>query len=114
MRWLAMCTFFYVDGFNLYYVALKGAPWNQLLASIRNGFHLGRFGKQLSGEPPYAPIRSPVFAEGKGVITAILIGGYAWMAADEFDAPFSDGDRELLANVERLTPIIPFGDDTGP
>ena len=36
------------------------------------------------------------------------------MAADEFDAPFSDGDRELQANFERLPAVIPFGDDTGP
>ena len=76
-----MCTFFYVDGFNLYYVALKGAPWNQLLASIRNGFHLDRFGKQLPREPPHAPIQSPVFSERKGVITVIPFGGYGCMGS---------------------------------
>ena len=109
-----MRTFLYVDGFNLCYAALKGTPWNELLASIRNGFHLDRFGKQLPGEPSYAPIRSPVFSERKGVITVILIGGYAWMAADEFDAPFSDRDSEALATFGCLAAVIPFGDDTGP
>ena len=43
-----------------------------------------------------------MFSERNGVLTVILIGGYAWMAADEFDAPFSDRDREALATFERL------------
>ena len=46
--------------------------------------------------------------------TAILIGRYAWIAADEFDSPFGDGDRELQATFERLPAVIPFGDDTRP
>ena len=74
----------------------------ELLESIWNGFHLHRFGEQPPGEPPYTPIRIPVFSECDGVTTVILIGGYAWMAADEFDAPFSDRDREALATFERL------------
>ena len=74
----------------------------ELLESIWNGFHLHRFGEQPPGEPPYTPIRIPVFSERDGVLTVILIGGYAWMAADEFDAPFSDRDREALATFERL------------
>ena len=74
----------------------------ELLESIWSGFHLHRFGEQPPGEPPYTPIRIPVFSERDGVITVILIGGYAWMAADEFDAPFSDRDREALATFERL------------
>ena len=36
------------------------------------------------------------------------------MAADEFDAPFGDRDREALAAFGRLAAVIPFGDDTGP
>ena len=36
------------------------------------------------------------------------------MAADEFDAPFGDRDREVLATFGRLAAVIPFGDDTGP
>ena len=74
----------------------------ELLESIWNGFHLHRFGEQPPGEPPYTAVRIPVFSERDGVITVILIGGYAWMAADEFDAPFSDRDREALATFERL------------
>ena len=74
----------------------------ELLESIWNGFHLHRFSEQPPGEPPYTPIRIPVFSERDGVLTVILIGGYAWMAADEFDAPFSDRDREALATFERL------------
>ena len=74
----------------------------ELLESIWNGFHLHRFGEQPPGEPPYTPIRIPVFSERDGVTTVILIGGYAWMAADEFDAPFSDRDREALTTFERL------------
>ena len=74
----------------------------ELLESIWNGVHLHRFGEQPPGEPPYTPIRIPVFSERDGVITMILIGGYAWMAADEFDAPFSNRDRETLATFERL------------
>ena len=73
----------------------------ELLESTWNGFHLHRFGEQPVGEPPYTPIRIPVFSERDGVLTVILIGGYAWMAADEFDAPFSDRDREALATFER-------------
>ena len=42
-----------------------------------------------------------MFSERDRVTTVILIGGYAWMAADEFDAPFSDLDREALATFER-------------
>ena len=75
---------------------------HELLESIWNGFHLHRFGEQPPGEPSYTPIRIPVFSERDGVLTVILIGGYAWMAADEFDAPFSDRDREALATFERL------------
>ena len=36
------------------------------------------------------------------------------MAADEFDAPFGDRDREALATFGCLAAVIPFGDDTGP
>ena len=43
-----------------------------------------------------------MFSERDSVTTVILIGGYAWVAADEFDAPFSDRDREALATFERL------------
>ena len=74
----------------------------ELLESIWNGLHLHRFGEQPPGEPPYTSIRIPVFSERDGVTTVILIGGYEWMAADEFDAPFSDRDREALATFERL------------
>lgn len=74
----------------------------ELLESLWTGFHLHRFGEQPPGEPPYTPIRIPVFSECDGVTTVILIGGYAWMAADEFDAPFSDRDRETLTTFERL------------
>ena len=55
-----------------------------------------------------------MFSEREGVITVILIGDYAWMAADEFDAPFSDRDSEALATFACLAAVIPFGDDTGP
>ena len=73
-----------------------------LLESIWNGFHLRRFGEQPPGEPLHTPIRIPVFSERDSVTTVILIGGYAWMVADEFDAPFSDRDREVLVTFERL------------
>ena len=72
------------------------------LESIWNGFHLRRFGEQPPGEPLHTPIRIPVFSERDSVTTVILIGGYAWMVADEFDAPFSDRDREVLGTFERL------------
>ena len=75
---------------------------SELLESIWNGFHLHRFGEQPPGEPPYTPIRIPVFSERDSVTTVILIGGYAWIVADEFDAPFSDRDREVLVTFERF------------
>ena len=60
----------------------------ELLESLWAGFHLHRFGEQPPGEPPYTPVRIPVFSECGGVTTVVLIGGYAWMAADEYDAPY--------------------------
>ena len=74
----------------------------ELLESIWNGFHLHRFGEQPPGEPPYTPIRIPVISKRDGGTTGILIGGYAWMAADEFDAPISDRDREAPATFAPL------------
>ena len=74
----------------------------ELLPSLWTGFHLHRFGEQPAGEPPYTPMRIPVFSEKDGVTTVILIGGYALMAADEYDAPFSDLDRRALETFERL------------
>ena len=74
----------------------------ELLESIWNGFYLHRFGEQPPAESPYTPIRNPVFSERDGVTTVILIDGYAWIAADEFDAPFSDRDCKALATFQRL------------
>ena len=67
-----------------------------------------------ASHPQNSDPESSVFSERKGVITVILIGGYAWMPADEFDAPFSDRDSEALATFGCLAAVIPFGDDTGP
>ena len=89
-----------------YSSALAAHDWTreikpELLESIWNGIHLHRF-----GEPPYTPIRTSVFSEREGATTIILIGGYTWMAADEFDAPFSD--REAPATFERLAADLEF------
>ena len=41
-------------------------PNLELLESIWNGLHLHRFGEQPLDEPPYTPIRIPVFSEHDG------------------------------------------------
>lgn len=74
----------------------------ELLEALWHGFHLHRFGEELAGEPPYTPMPIPVFSEKDGVTTVILIGGYARMAAEEFDVPFSERDRDALETFERL------------
>ncbi len=74
----------------------------ELLPSLWAGFHLHRFGEQPPNEPPYTPLRVPVLSEKDGVTTVVLIGGYVIMAADEFDAPFSETDRRALETFERL------------
>ena len=74
----------------------------ELLESFWNDFHPYRFGEQPPGEPPYTSIPIPLFSECDGVTTVILIGGDTWMASDEFDAPFSDCDREALVTFECL------------
>ena len=73
-----------------------------LIEPLWRGFHLHRFGEQLPGEPPYTPMRIPVFSRKDGVTTVVLIGGYVRLAAEEYDAPFSARDRAALETFERL------------
>ncbi len=83
----------------------------ELLESLWQGFHLHRFGEQPPGEPPYTPVRIPVFSEKDSVTTVVLIGGYADMAAKEFGAPFSARDEEALHTFEAMAndPKFQFG-----
>ena len=90
----------YSSGLAVYAQIRKIKP--ELLESFWNGFQLYRFGEQPPGEPPYTSIPIPLFCECDGVTTVILTGGDTWMASDEFDAPFSDCDREALATFECL------------
>ena len=73
----------------------------ELIEPLWRGFHLHRFGEQLPGQPPYTPMRIPVFSQKDGVTTVILIGGYVRMAAEEYDAPFSERDLAALETFER-------------
>ena len=68
----------------------------ELVVPLWRGFHLHRFGEQLPGEPPYSPVRIPVFSERDGVTTVILLRGYIDMAADEFDLPINGLEWEAL------------------
>lgn len=68
----------------------------ELLEPLWRGFHLHRFGEQPDGEPPYTPVRVPVFSARDGVTTVILLRGYIDMAANEFDLPVSEREWEAL------------------
>lgn len=74
----------------------------ELLEPLWRGFHLHRFGEQPPGEPPYTPIRIPVFSERKDVTTVILLRGYVDMAANEFNLPVSDLEWEALNTFEEI------------
>ena len=68
----------------------------ELIEPLWRGFHLHRFGEQPPGEPPYSPVRIPIFSERDNVTTVIMLRGYIDMAANEFDLPVSDLEWEAL------------------
>ncbi len=74
----------------------------ELLEPLWRGFHLHRFGEQPPGELPYSPVRVPVFSERDGVTTVIVLRGYIDMAADEFDLPITELEREALDTFEEI------------
>ncbi len=74
----------------------------ELLEPLWRGFHLHRFGEQPPGESPYSPVRVPVFSERDGVTTVIMIRGYIDMAADEYDLPITELERDALDTFHEI------------
>ena len=74
----------------------------ELLEPLWRGFHLHRFGEHPPGESPYSPVRVPVFSERDGVTTVIMIRGYIDMAADEYDLPITELERDALDTFDEI------------